>query len=538
MKRWLVLALALCLALTMMGIVPAATAEGEPKTLRVMVSRSPGVIDFDTNEYVLWLEEQTGIDVQWEQVANTSVRDKLPVVMMGGDLPDAIMGFGLNAAQQVNYGVQEKLFIPLNGLIEEYGVEIKRMFAEQPGVEDLITMADGNIYALPTYSDIIHCNYAQKFQINTTFLDVLGMEMPTTTDEFYDYLKAVKENDPNGNGIADEIPMIGCLTAWHEDPFCWLMEPFIFDDGMYGKKVDLDENGKIFSILDKEGYRDGLRYIKKLYSEGLLYEGSLTMPFEQTKAIGENPDAMILGGKTTAGVGGIAEVGGERYQNYRALPPIEGPTGLRQTPWFRYANVRIGAYAITKDCEDTETALKLADFMLSYESTMRLRMGVKGVDWRDAEEGETTFDGRPAVWARIKQYTGEAQNQHLDNDGIFYETRGMFLDDCAYDHSKTIMDTLASQHLLAVDTVERYVEYAKEVLPPVTVPAEYSEEFYPLEAELKIFYEQARAAFISGAMDLDADWDGYVNDLKAIGLDRYLEILQIAYDQGKIKIGA
>lgn len=553
-KKVITFLLGLSMAISMFGCVPNNTpidsdgpkpGENTPpstttdnKTLTIMAARSPGVIDFDTNAYIIWLEEQTGVDVTWLQVPGESLIDKLPVVMMSNDLPDAFLGCALNATQQVQYGQLEKIILPLNDLIDQYGTETKRMFSEQKGTEDIITISDGNIYSLPSYSDIIHVNYAQKLQINTTFLESLDMEMPTNTEEFYNYLKAVKENDPNGNGIADEIPLIGNIQGWHHDLFPWLTEPFIFDDGMYGKKVDVDENGKIFSILDKDGYHDALRYIRKLYAEGLLYEPSLNMKADQYKPIGENPDNMILGAAFAPGNGSFTEVGGERYQHYRALPPIKGPTGLQQTPWFRYANVRPGAYSITKSCDDLETAFKFGDFMLSYEASMRSRMGEKDIDWRDAKPDELTINNTPAEWFRIIPYTGEAQNKHLDNDGMFYETRGMFLDDSAVAPNTDIMSGIASQFLLAQETTEKYVDYAKEVFPPVSIPAEFLEEFVSLETELKTYYQQARAAFVSGSTDIEKDWDKYVKGLETIGLDRYVEILQIAYDQAAVKIGS
>jgi len=506
--------------------------------LKVMVRKSPNVIDFETNEYCLWLLEQTKVSVVWEQIPSESAADKIPVVMMSNDLPDAFLGFNFNQNSQVQYGMLEKIIIPLNDLIEKFGVETKRMFAEQMGTESIIKLADGNIYAIPTYSDILHVNYAQKCLINTTFLDKLNMEMPNTTEDFYAYLKAVKENDPNGNNQADEIPLIGDTNGWHHDIFPYLTEPFIFDDGMYGRKVEVDANGKLSSILDKDGYRDALKYIRRLYAEGLIYEGALSMKADQYKLIGENADAMILGAAMGAGNGDITEVGGERYKQYRAIPPLEGPTGLKQTPWFRYANVRQGAYALTKACKQQETAFKFGDFMLSYEATMRLRMGVKGVDWKDAEPGEKTIDGRPAIWNRINPYTGEATNQHLSNDGMFYETRGMFLDDCVVEPGTDIMEGILSQFLLAIETEEKYVQYGKEVFPPVSIPKDNADEFASLEVELSTFYKQARASFVTGEMDIDKDWDTYVNNLNSIGLKKYVEILQAAYDQASIKIGA
>ena len=46
-----------------------------------------------------------------------------------------------------------------------------------------------------------------KIWYNSDVLEKLNMEMPTTTDEFYEYLKAGKDLDYNENGQADEIPL-------------------------------------------------------------------------------------------------------------------------------------------------------------------------------------------------------------------------------------------------------------------------------------------------------------------------------------------
>lgn len=506
------------------------------RTLHIAVGRGAEVEDYDNNEYIKWLEAETGIEIQWDQITAATLKDKLPVMMMSGTLPDVFMNCDLTAAQQTQYGVNEKLLIPLNGLIDSMGKEVKRLFEEQQGVEDLIKMGDGQIYSLPTYSDIIHVNYSQRAIINQEFLTALGMDMPETIDEFYEYLKAVKEKDPNGNGLQDEIPLIASPKGWKTDLFGFMTQPFIFSDGI--QWVDVDENGKVFSILDKEEYRDALRWMNKLYSEGLIYEGSLTMESDQYKIIGENPDALILGAAIGTGNKSVTDLGSERYAKFTSLPPLEGPAGVKQTPWYRYVNVRQGKYSITKDCSNPELAFELADFMLSYESSMRLRLGVKGVDWDDAAEGETTVDGRPAVWKRITPYTGEPQSQHLGNDGLFYETRGMFLNDSVFDHTKDLMSPENDQFLLAEYAEKYYEPYGKEVIPPVVIPSEENDEYVSLEVQLKQYYEEARASFVSGAWSVENDWDRYVSDLQGYGLERYIEILQKAYDDSPIKIGA
>lgn len=52
-----------------------------------------------------------------------------------------------------------------------------------------------------------------------------------------------------------------------------------------------------------------------------------------------------------------------------------------------------------------------------------------------------------------------------------------------------------------------------------------------LQTNLKNYIEQSQLQFITGNKDLNKDWDAYVKGLKALKLDRYLEILQKAYDQ-------
>lgn len=51
------------------------------------------------------------------------------------------------------------------------------------------------------------------------WLEKLNLSEPKTLDEFYNVLKAFKEKDPNGNGLADEIPFIGA-TSGGENWFC------------------------------------------------------------------------------------------------------------------------------------------------------------------------------------------------------------------------------------------------------------------------------------------------------------------------------
>ena len=44
------------------------------------------------------------------------------------------------------------------------------------------------------------------------------------------------------------------------------------------------------------------------------------------------------------------------------------------------------------------------------------------------------------------------------------------------------------------------------------------------------YVDQSMADFITGAKDLDKDWDAYVKELNAMGLENWLSIAQATYD--------
>ena len=538
MKHTCAILLALVLLL---GSVAVAEDAAAPRTLTVICPVSAKVEDYDTNAFILWLEEATGIDVTWIQVPGTSWEDKISTVVLSGDLPDVICSgnVGTPKATQQQWA-DEGIIIPLDDLIEEYGVYTKQLFTEQAGIDTMIRLDDGHIYALPTYSDIIQCNYSSRMWINDTFLEALGMEKPTTLEEFYAYLVGVRDNDVNGNGIVDdEIPYVA-MGNWGGDLYTFIMNSFIPYNGRY-EKVDIDENGTIYSVLNQDAFREGLSFLHKLYEEGLIYEGSISIDATGAQALGESGNGYAVIGCIT-GTGCSAGItGSEVYHQYSALAPLEGPDGLRQTPWYRYVNVREGVWMITSACEDVQTAFELGDFLYSYDSTMRLRHGEYGVSWIDAEEGQLTIDGRQAKFVRLIPYGNEVQNLHLDNDLMFYETRGVYLDDEAFGLvTDDLWDSLNLQWFMSEACKEYYIPYAREVVPSVTIPRDLQDEFNVISTDLTTYYEEWMGAFLVGEMDVDDDatWEEYLMGLNDIGLERYVEIYNEAYQVSPLQWGA
>ena len=57
-----------------------------------------------------------------------------------------------------------------------------------------------------------------------------------------------------------------------------------------------------------------------------------------------------------------------------------------------------------------------------------------------------------------------------------------------------------------------------------------ADELSMLKVQLKNYIEESRSRFIIGDLNLDNDWDTYLSTLEDLGLSRYLELEQKAYD--------
>lgn len=166
----------------------------EPIQLTAFAYGEPGNGDWDDYPVFAELAEKTNVQVDFETVSGDGATEKLNLVLASNKLPDIFFS-GLSSTM-INKYAGMGLFLPLNDLIDQYAPNIKAVLEERPDIKNAITMPDGNIYSIPAVNANAGIPTTQLC-INKTWLDKLGLEVPTTTDEFYEVLKAFKTQDPN-----------------------------------------------------------------------------------------------------------------------------------------------------------------------------------------------------------------------------------------------------------------------------------------------------------------------------------------------------
>lgn len=491
----------------------------EKTTLTIYAPKTNYIEDLTTNEFTQWYEEQTNIHVDW-QIASGDLAQSKNVMLASGNYPDVMLDCNINRSEQLVYG-EQGIFIDLTQLINEQTKWIKETLDARPEVKERLVTPQGKIYGLPKINDVYHGTYSNKMWVYQPWLDKLGIETPTTTEEFYQMLKAFKEQDPNGNGIADEIPMAATKDLGGSGIDGFLMNSFVYcsNDRL------MVEDGKISFVGTTEEYREGLRYLNRLYSEGLLLADSLIQDRKALTSLGENPDVPILGCAPALWFGMFTIAGGDsgRYKDYQAIEPLIGPNGVRQTP-KKAPEYSGNSFSITRNCKNTVAAIRWADWFYSMEGALSSQYGLENEGWQRASEGQTGLDGNPAIWVAVQKF-GSLQNSTWSNFGVFNLSEELRLGMAADESDET-------ERILYNVTKEKYEPYgADKSVPELFFNQEQATEFTELETQITSEIQQSVAAFVSGEKSLDTDWDDYLQRLDDMGLQQYLELYQTVYDE-------
>lgn len=281
------------------------------------------------------------------------------------------------------------------------------------------------------------------------------------------------------------------------------------------------KDGKVIASYTQPEYREGLRYIHELYAEGLVAPEAFTQSEAQLLSQGMSETPVV--GAVNAGTPGyIADWGSERNKDYHNLPPLEGPSGLRVTP---FVPVYGSAHTfITSAAENPELAFRWMDALYIPEVGVHAYYGDEDVSWRWAKEGEKGAANTPAIIHPLEQENPVNSGWNQLNHGF----RPAWFRNAEYISPD-------SPWVRPGDNLEAIAKYAQPVetlMPQLFFTAEQSQELADIEATVSRYVEEMLARFVTGDADVtdDAAWEEFQSSLSAMGLSRMLEIYQEAYD--------
>jgi putative aldouronate transport system substrate-binding protein len=470
--------------------------------------------DFNDKQMAQEWEELTNVHIEWQHLPGGNDQQQMVNIMFAsGDLPDAFFAASAATGRAFEYGGQG-LVLPLEDLVATYAPNIQDVFAEVPAAQRAGTAPDGHLYRIQHVNQIGRSDITGHQLINTDWLDAVGMDVPTTTDELYEVLSAFKTEDPNGNGEADEIPLTGLWGGYGTDNLGYLFGAFdaASADGML--YVD-DATKEVRAGVLQPGYVDAMEYFHRLYDEGLIDVEVLVHDNTAIRAKTNSSPFRVGSFMTWRGWNHVGDL--ETAQtHYTPVLPLEGPNGDRG--WRKQTSgIGWAASMITSEAAYPEVIIRWIDHNFIPENGIQWLFGPFGVNLEEAPDGR---------WQKAPTPEDMGYGAFRISE-TFVFAPGAITASWA-EENWVIDDRTAAKN----DIVERYLPYADswaiEAVSTLT-PAE-QEEITTYLSDIETFAQNKEAEWLTEG-GVREEYEEFVDQLERMNINRIVELYQAGVDR-------
>jgi putative aldouronate transport system substrate-binding protein len=502
------------------GVFPIAE---ETASLSVAMMQSTFVLsyDYDKNFQTKWMQDLSNIVIDLQLYPEADGTEKFNILInSGSDLPDVVIGLGANSATSRFVWGQAGKIIPLQDYYDQLGslwYDTLANFDEYTGDEliQFLKSPDGNLYGMVDIDSQLRNHYPKRAYINREWLEKLDMKVESkmSQDDFVAFLRACKTQDLNGSGKTDDqIPMVG-NTGWHGNVIEYLMNQYIYVDGTQTPGYYLLKDNVVDVPYDKDEWREGLRFIKGLYDEGLISELSFTQSFNDYVAL-MTADPTIVG---VACSGDASKF----FQTYEPMGTVVGPSGVG---WHTYVPTSIRTRAaISSDCENPALAFRWLEMGYQNEYTLIQRYGIPDENWEYIEPQNvvrTMYDGLfdtsssgISFFKQMKQVWMTEQYSHWQQAPL----------PCFFDTTK-LVEVISADEFTGSTMMTDSVRLNHMNTPPIS-ESQYNEA----RTVLNSYVSECMTRFVLGDMDIENGWDAYLHELENMNYRGLLEVDQKAY---------
>lgn len=518
---------------------PAAFEEKYGKISALIVNTADRVVPVEDLEMCkVWFED-TGIEFDWQAIPSEGAQEKINLMLASGEeLPDVFWNFGDGKSGNivVQYADQD-IFLPTEGLINEYMPNPKKILDDSENYWSEITAPDGHTYGFPYIEEMYGLVLTGgPLLINKTWLDEVGKEVPTTVDEWVDCLKAFRDGgDLNGNGAADEIPMATWFGATDTfgsyNMFYRFTGAFGCADSYCGGNAYADHlrliDGKVTFTAQDEAFRKTAEFFNMLYNEGLIWNGSFEADESASyKSSLIKEDVARIGCFGTWTDQEITNL--DVHDEYVAIPRLQGEAGMTGFE-NNYSELQDSSNtAITTTCKFPHVIAKFVDYMVGDPAiSIQSNWGAEGYNYVKDDNGilRTPLDEQGRYVAQT-EYTnfGEARVNSTTCRG------SMIVLDEYY-------ETVAGYAYDAVQLLENQKTNGKEdimaendTIPRVMMTTDELSRLAQIQPTISDIVDRYINQWVTGGVT-DDNWNAYLGELQSAGVEELVSIYQSAVDR-------
>ncbi|MBW7453058.1 extracellular solute-binding protein [Paenibacillus sepulcri] len=451
-------------------------------------------------------QKRTGVPLKFISPPAGQSKDALNILLASGDLPDMIEYDWFNFPGGPEKAIAEGYILKLNDIIDQYAPNLKKYLQDHPDIDKMVKTDSGSYYTFPFLRGDPLLQVYQGPIIREDWLNELGLQVPVTMDDWYNVLKAFKEK----KGAA--APLSFDYNFLDNGAFV----------GAFGTTQGwFQENGVVKFGPMQPGYKEFLSTFHKWYAEGLLDKNIANVD-------GKALDANITTGASGAtihnsgsGIGKWTPLLEEKDPKAKLIAAPYPVIHKGDVPMFGQKDPQYTTgtnVAITSKTENAELAARLLDWGYGDEGHMYFNFGQEGVSYE-------MKDGNPIYTDLLLKNPDKLSPSQAMSLYIRANYGGPFVQDLRYN----LQYLSLPQQQSALETWAK-TDVDKYKLPLVTPTPEEASELAQIMNDVDTLVDEMALKIILGNEPVDA-YDGYMDKLKTLKIDRAMEIQQAALDR-------
>ena len=447
------------------------------------------------------VEEKYGIKVTVNALARNEYPQKINLLMTSKDVTGLVGVFSTN--EILMYKDQDAI-----EPIGEYLANNETWKSMPQEMQDLYVF-DGDLWALPA-------GFTQNMftrTIRKDWLDNLGLEVPTTLDEFTEAMRAFTFDDPDGNGVDDTYGLTAAGT-WNLQDIFQAFNARLNTDGSRSITYDPEANAWIDTMLKPEMV-DCLTYLNELYTDGILDAEVFT-----------NSGSTMREHLWSGAAGSTFYwLGNTRSEAMPYLEKITPDVELAEIPYMTsdYISKNINhvwygcvPYVMVKGTENADKMINEAvDLMLgSQDSHFDFAYGIEGTTYR--VEGNTVYTLMDESTGTVMPYPSLTTSIPAYYDDWNFLTDA--LDEDAKAEALQLMDF--KKHTANDGIAAGYVYSITEAQNAIN-----SATWQMVGGDIDAAFETAVSSAITGSATVQDAIDKYISEVKSLGAQDVLDEL-------------
>lgn len=493
--------------------VPTYPIVEEPITVKgLVVGRDMSV----SEDRLVWekVEEVTGVNIEWINIDAES----LSTYLAGNDWPDFFHTDEFTTSQVNDYGVLGEKFVNYKDYLDIMP-NLKKTYEDYPAALAASTQLNGEVYNLFQVGGATPTGTTARPHVRLDVLEAAGItELPKTVDEFYDQLVTLKEKNGEPGMVLDVR-------------FCDGMVPMLYSafGTLHNLNFDDDGTGKVVYSRVTDQMKHYYEFLNKLYDEELMNREWLTLDNTALDSLAKSGKVAYL---TSSAAQKLSETDlNGSWDNLGVMAPLTSEYDETQTLPGRIDYRAVSGMYINKDSKYVEELCKVFDIAFAEEEVVE-GTGLYGQTF--------TWGFENTDWVLNDDNTYE---QIVPEDfGAFSEYQEQKLRWRDFGRADKFGSATTSTPGNAQTRQKGYVENV--------IPYQITDHVFPQEpegffkftddeqriidnkyADITLYVDEMQAKFITGAADIDKEWDAYVATCEQMGLEEVLEVYQAAYDR-------